>query len=141
MRLIKIRRIGSYGKVLTGFAGSAADAFALWKDSRKKWPNIPTTRAPGGNRVGQGLANRPRSAPVEVMLAVADASVSLIVKRAGDVIEPSDGIIGIGSGGPLRPGRRQGPGRPFQLPAKQVEEALKSPGRFAFIRIRISRLK
>ena len=40
---IKIRRIGN-GKVLTGFAGSAADAFALLERFEKNWPNIPTTR-------------------------------------------------------------------------------------------------
>ena len=66
---------------------------------------------------------------LEAMLAVADASVSLIVSGAGDVIEPSDGIIGIGSGGPYALAAAKALVAHSNLPAKQiVEEALKIAG-------------
>src|SRR5580692_1795524 len=96
---IKIRRIGS-GKVLTGFAGSAADAFALLERFEKKLSEFPDNT----RRAVIELAKEWRTDRVlrrlEAMLAVVDTSVSLIVSGAGDVIEPTDGIIGIGSGGP-----------------------------------------
>jgi ATP-dependent HslUV protease subunit HslV len=94
----KIRRIGN-GKVLTGFAGSAADAFALLERFEQKLSEYPDNT----RRAVIELAKEWRTDRVlrrlEAMLAVVDKEVSLIVSGAGDVIEPSDGIIGIGSGG------------------------------------------
>jgi len=96
---VKIRRVGG-GKVLTGFAGSAADAFALLERFEKKLSEFPDNT----RRAVIELAKEWRTDRVlrrlEAMLAVADRSTSLIVSGAGDVIEPTDGIIGIGSGGP-----------------------------------------
>ena len=95
---IKIRRIGN-GKVLTGFAGSAADAFSLLERFEKKLSEHPDNT----RRAVIELAKEWRTDRVlrrlEAMLAVADKTTSLIVSGAGDVIEPTDGIIGIGSGG------------------------------------------
>src|SRR4029079_14454530 len=95
---IKIRRIGG-GKVLTGFAGSAADAFALLERFEKKLSEFPDNT----RRAVIELAKEWRTDRIlrrlEAMLAVVDKSASLIVSGAGDVIEPTDGIIGIGSGG------------------------------------------
>src|SRR5436189_4256344 len=95
---VKIRRIGG-GKVLTGFAGSAADAFALLERFEKKLAEHPDNT----RRAVIELAKEWRTDRVlrrlEAMLAVVDRSTSLIVSGAGDVIEPTDGIIGIGSGG------------------------------------------
>jgi ATP-dependent HslUV protease subunit HslV len=63
------------------------------------------------------------------MLAVADKSVSLIVSGAGDVIEPTDGIIGIGSGGPFAASAAKALLQHSQLDAKAiVEAALKIAG-------------
>src|SRR3954463_1251091 len=97
---VKIRRVGPGGKVLTGFAGSAADAFALLERFEKKLgEHSDNTR-----RAVIELAKEWRTDRVlrrlEAMLAVADKTTSLIVSGAGDVIEPTDGIIGIGSGVP-----------------------------------------
>jgi ATP-dependent HslUV protease, peptidase subunit HslV len=98
---IKIRRIGSGGKVLTGFAGSAADAFALLERFEQKLNEFPDNT----RRAVIELAKEWRTDRVlrrlEAMLAVVDQSTSLIVSGAGDVIEPTDGVIGIGSGGPF----------------------------------------
>lgn len=96
---VKIRRMGG-GKVLVGFAGSAADAFALLERFEKKLGEYPDNT----RRAVIELAKEWRTDRVlrrlEAMLAVADREVSLIVSGAGDVIEPADGAIGIGSGGP-----------------------------------------
>src|SRR3954470_18121304 len=96
---VKIRKIGG-GKVLTGFAGSAADAFALLERFEKKLAEHPDNT----RRAVIELAKEWRTDRVlrrlEAMLAVVDKTCSLIVSGAGDVIEPTDGVIGIGSGGP-----------------------------------------
>jgi ATP-dependent HslUV protease subunit HslV len=96
---VKIRKVGG-GKVLTGFAGSAADAFSLLERFEKKLAEHPDNT----RRAVIELAKEWRTDRVlrrlEAMLAVADRTSSLIVSGAGDVIEPTDGVIGIGSGGP-----------------------------------------
>ena len=96
---VKIRRLGG-GKVLSGFAGSAADAFALLERFEKKLAEHPDNT----RRAVIELAKEWRTDRIlrrlEAMLAVVDKTTSLIVSGAGDVIEPTDGIIGIGSGGP-----------------------------------------
>src|SRR3954469_17692375 len=97
---VKIRRIGN-GKVLVGFAGSAADAFALLERFEKKLADHPDNT----RRAVIELAKEWRTDRIlrrlEAMLAVADKTVSLMVSGAGDVIEPTDGVIAIGSGGPF----------------------------------------
>src|SRR3989440_5774314 len=126
---IKIRRVGAGGKVLTGFAGSAADAFALLERFEKKLSEFPDNT----RRAAIELAKEWRTDRVlrrlEAMLAVADKSASLIVSGAGDVIEPSDGVIGIGSGGAYAAAAAKALLQHSQLPAKEiVEAALKITG-------------
>ncbi len=87
------------GRVLTGFAGSAADAFALLErfEGKLKEHNGRTRRA------AVELAKEWRTdralRRLEALIAVVDPEMSLIVSGSGDVIEPEDGVIGIGSGG------------------------------------------
>lgn len=94
----KIRRLGE-GKVLCGFAGSAADSFALLDRFEDKLQQFK------GNirRAAIALAKDWRTDRVlrrlESLLATVDAQTSLIISGSGDVIEPTDGVIGIGSGG------------------------------------------
>lgn len=94
----KIRRLCG-GKVLCGFAGSAADAFALLDRFDKKLEEFK------GNirRAAIELAKDWRTDRVlrrlESLLAAVDAETSLIIGGSGDVIEPTDGVMGIGSGG------------------------------------------
>jgi ATP-dependent HslUV protease subunit HslV len=95
----KIRRIGG-GKVLVGFAGSAADAFALLERFEKKLSEFPDNTRRAVIELAKDWRTDRILRRLEAMLAVADKTVSLIVSGAGDVIEPTDGIIGIGSGGP-----------------------------------------
>ncbi len=95
----KIRRLAD-GEVLVGFAGATADAFALLERFEAK------LRAHPGNivRAAVELAKDWRTdralRQLQAILAVVDARTSLLVTGVGDVLEPSDGIIGIGSGGP-----------------------------------------
>jgi ATP-dependent HslUV protease, peptidase subunit HslV len=125
---VKIRRLGN-GKVLTGFAGSAADAFALLERFEKKLSEFPDNT----RRAVIELAKEWRTDRVlrrlEAMLAVADQSTSLIVSGAGDVIEPTDGIIGIGSGGPYAQAAAKALLAHSSLSAAEiVESALKIAG-------------
>ncbi len=95
----KVRRLFD-GRVLAGFAGAAADAFALLERFEAK------LREHGGEiaRAAVDLARDWRTdrslRRLESMLAVADRTRSLLISGSGDVIEPDDGVIGIGSGGP-----------------------------------------
>jgi ATP-dependent HslUV protease subunit HslV len=125
---VKIRRIGG-GKVLTGFAGSAADAFALLERFEKKLSEFPDNT----RRAVIELAKEWRTDRVlrrlEAMLAVVDKETSLIVSGAGDVIEPTDGVIGIGSGGPYAQAAAKALLENSTLSAKEVvEKALRIAG-------------
>lgn len=94
----KVRRIRD-GKVLAGFAGSVADAFTLFEKFEEKLDRYP------GNlpRAAVELAKDWRSDRVlrrlEALLAVADAGSLFLLSGNGDVIEPDDEIVAIGSGG------------------------------------------
>jgi ATP-dependent HslUV protease subunit HslV len=96
----KVRKV-YHDRVLAGFAGTAADAFTL---SEKFEDKLEEYR---GNlrRAAVELAKDWRTDRVlrrlEALLAVADAETSFIVSGTGEVIEPDDGLIGIGSGGPF----------------------------------------
>ena len=125
---VKIRRLGG-GKVLVGFAGSAADSFALLERFEKKLSEYPDNT----KRAVIELAKEWRTDRVlrrlEAMLAVADREASLIISGAGDIIEPTDGIIGIGSGGPYAASAAKALLAHSALDARQiVEAALKIAG-------------
>jgi len=95
----KLRRIGN-GRAIVGFAGGAADGLALVERLEAK------LEAHTGNvrRAAVELAREWRSDRVlrrlEAMLLVGDAGALLLVSGNGDVLEPDDGVAGIGSGGP-----------------------------------------
>ncbi len=95
---VKIRTLVE-GRVLCGFAGSAADSLALLERFEARLNESKSNI----KRAAIALARDWRTDKIlrrfEAILAVADADTSLIVSGSGDVIEPSDGIIGIGSGG------------------------------------------
>ncbi len=97
---IKIRRLAS-NKVLAGFAGSAADAFALLERFEAKLQAFPGNIRRAAIELAKDWRTDRALRRLEAMLAVADEATSLIIGGSGDVIEPSDGVIGIGSGGPF----------------------------------------
>jgi ATP-dependent HslUV protease subunit HslV len=125
----KIRRIGAGGKVLVGFAGSAADAFALLERLEKKLGEFPDNTRRAVVELAKDWRTDRVLRRLEAMLAVVDKQASLIVSGAGDVIEPTDGIIGIGSGGPYALAAAKALLEHSKLSAKEiVESALKIAG-------------
>lgn len=120
---VKIRKLGSGGKVLTGFAGSAADAFALMERFEKKLGEHPDNTRRAVIELAKDWRTDRALRRLEAMLAVADKSVSLIVSGAGDVIEPTDGVIAIGSGGPYALSAAKALLAHTQLDAKAIVEA------------------
>ena len=117
----KVRRI-YHDKVLAGFAGSAADGFALFGRFESK---LEEHR---GNmeRAAVELARDWRSDRVlrrlEAMLLVADVRVMYLVSGTGDLIEPDDGVIGIGSGGPFAMAAARAMVRHSALDARAIVE-------------------
>lgn len=94
----KVRRLGD-GKLLAGFAGAAADAFTLFEKFEEKLQRYPNNLP----RAAVELAKEWRSDRVlrrlEALLAVTNAEHGFIISGTGDIIEPDDGILAIGSGG------------------------------------------
>jgi ATP-dependent HslUV protease subunit HslV len=97
---VKVRRIEVGGHtVLAGFAGAAADAFALLEKFETKLKDSPGNIKRAAIELAKLWRTDRMLRRLESLLAVADAHSSLLVSGQGDVIEPTDGIIGIGSGG------------------------------------------
>ena len=93
----KVRRLGK-GDVIGGFAGATADAFTLFELFEAKLEKHgQLTRA--AVELAKDWRTERRLGKLEALLAVADRETSLIISGTGDVIEPEDGIIAIGSGG------------------------------------------
>jgi ATP-dependent HslUV protease, peptidase subunit HslV len=94
----KLRRLGN-GKVIAGFAGATADAFALFERLEAKLEQHPGQLSRACVELAKDWRTDRYLRRLEAMMAVADQSVSLILSGTGDVLEPEDGLIGIGSGG------------------------------------------
>jgi ATP-dependent HslUV protease subunit HslV len=95
---VKIRRLGD-GSVLCGFAGGAADAFALLERFEAKLKDYPANVPRAATELAKEWRTDRALRRLEALLTVADARYTLLVSGTGDVIQPSDGIVGIGSGG------------------------------------------
>jgi ATP-dependent HslUV protease subunit HslV len=95
----KVRRIGGDQSVLVGFAGATADAFTLFERLEGKLEKHPGQLARACVELAKDWRTDRYLRRLEAMLAVADSEVSLLVSGTGDVLEPEDGLIGIGSGG------------------------------------------
>jgi ATP-dependent HslUV protease subunit HslV len=94
----KVRRLGT-GNVIAGFAGATADAFALFERLEAKLEQYPTQLMRACVELAKDWRTDKYLRRLEAMMAVADKSVALILTGTGDVLEPEDGLIGIGSGG------------------------------------------
>jgi ATP-dependent HslUV protease subunit HslV len=95
---MKIRRLAD-GKVLCGFAGAAADAFALMERFEAKLKDFPANVPRAATELAKDWRTDRALRRLEALLTVADARCILLVSGTGEVIQPTDGIIGIGSGG------------------------------------------
>lgn len=94
----KVRRLGS-GDVLVGFAGATADAFTLFERLEAKLDQYPGQLQRACVELAKDWRTDKYLRKLEAMMAVVDKNISLILTGIGDVLEPQDGIIGIGSGG------------------------------------------
>ncbi|HXG71900.1 MAG TPA: ATP-dependent protease subunit HslV [Gemmatimonadaceae bacterium] len=116
---LKVRSLRG-GKLLAGFAGAAADAFTLFEKFEEKLERHP------GNlpRAAVELAKDWRSDRVlrrlEALLAVADREHGFIISGTGDIIEPDDGILAIGSGGSFALSAARALLTNTSLPAKEI---------------------
>lgn len=94
----KIRRLMD-DRVLVGFAGAAADAFALMERLEAKLKDYPANLVRAATELAKEWRTDRALRRLEAMVAVVNQEHTLLVSGTGDVIQPSDGILGIGSGG------------------------------------------
>jgi ATP-dependent HslUV protease subunit HslV len=94
----KVRRLAD-GKVLVGFAGATADAFTLVERLEAKLERHPQQLLRACVELAKDWRTDRYLRRLEAMMAVSDAKTSLVLTGTGDVLEPEDGLIGIGSGG------------------------------------------
>ncbi|MEE2694639.1 MAG: ATP-dependent protease subunit HslV [Pseudomonadota bacterium] len=95
----KVRRLGS-GEILAGFAGATADAFTLFERLEAKLEQHPGQLTRACVELAKDWRTDRYLRKLEAMMAVADTNTSLLLSGNGDVLEPEDGLIGLGSGGP-----------------------------------------
>jgi ATP-dependent HslUV protease, peptidase subunit HslV len=95
---VKIRRLAE-GRVITGFAGAAADAFALLERFESKLKDYPSNVPRAATELAKEWRTDRVLRRLEAMMAVVDSRYTLLVSGNGDVIQPTDGVLGIGSGG------------------------------------------
>lgn len=95
---VKVRRLME-GKVICGFAGSGADAFALLERFETKLRDYPANVPRAATELAKEWRTDRALRRLQALLAVVDARHTLLVSGTGDVIQPTDGVLGIGSGG------------------------------------------
>lgn len=96
----KVRRLYN-NKILAGFAGGTADAFTLFEKFESKLESHQGNLVRSAVELAKDWRTDKMLRRLEAMLVVADARASLIISGNGDVIEPEEGLIAIGSGGPF----------------------------------------
>jgi ATP-dependent HslUV protease subunit HslV len=120
----KIRKLKN--GVLVGFAGSTADSFALLERFEGKIDQFKGNLRRAGVELAKEWRTDRALRRLEAMLVAADKEALLLLTGQGDVVEPDDGIIGIGSGGPFALAAARALLKHTQMPPRQiVEEALK----------------
>ncbi len=87
------------GQVLCGFAGGAADAFALLERFETKLRDYPANVPRAATELAKDWRTDRALRRLEALLAVVDVRHTLLISGMGDVIQPADGVLGIGSGG------------------------------------------
>ena len=96
----KIRRL-YHDQIVVGFAGSAADSFALMERFEDKLQDAQGNVVRAAYELARDWRTDRNLRRLEAMLVAADRDHLLLVSGSGDVIEPDDGVLGIGSGGPI----------------------------------------
>jgi ATP-dependent HslUV protease subunit HslV len=120
-RARKVRRV-YHERVLAGFAGAAADAFTLFARFESKLEEYQGSLTRAAVEMAKDWRSDRVLRRLEALLAVADRETSLILSGTGDIIEPDDGIIGIGSGGPYALAAARALQQHTQLSAREIAE-------------------
>ena len=94
----KVRTLGD-GSVIAGFAGATADAFTLFERLESRLEQYPGQLTRACVEMAKDWRTDRYLRKLEAMMAVADKDVSLVLTGTGDVLEPEDSLMGIGSGG------------------------------------------
>ncbi|MEO7014808.1 MAG: ATP-dependent protease subunit HslV [Dokdonella sp.] len=124
----KLRRLGK-GDVVAGFAGATADAFTLFELFEQKLERFSGNLTRAAVELAKDWRTDRRLGRLEAMLAVADKDASLLISGNGDVVEPENGLIAIGSGGPFAQAAAMALLENTDLDARTiVEQALKIAG-------------
>jgi ATP-dependent HslUV protease subunit HslV len=121
----KVRRLYN-DKIIAGFAGSTADAFTLFTRFEAKLEQYHGQLQRAAVELGKEWRTDKYLRHLEALLIVADQNTSLILSGGGDVIEPDDGVVAIGSGGPYAVAAARALLRHTDLSARDVvQEAMK----------------
>lgn len=124
----KIRRLYN-NSILAGFAGSAADSFALFTRFESKLEQYRGNLERSAVELARDWRTDRLLRRLEAMMIVADRSSTFLLSGTGDLIEPDDGIVAVGSGGPFALAAARALARHSQLSARQIaEEAMAVAG-------------
>lgn len=116
---MKIRKLRD-GKVLCGFAGSSADAFALMERFEQHLKDSPTNIVRAATELAKQWRMDKMLRQLEALLIVTDGQHTLLVSGTGDVIQPTDGIVAIGSGGNFALAAAKALKQNTELPAAEI---------------------
>ncbi|MDH5650772.1 MAG: ATP-dependent protease subunit HslV [Gammaproteobacteria bacterium] len=117
----KVRRL-YHDKVIAGFAGGTADAFTLFEYFESKLEKHSGQLVRAAVEMAKDWRTDRTLRRLEALLAVADSQSSLIITGNGDVIEPEQGIIAIGSGGPFAQSAARALLENTELNAREITE-------------------
>jgi ATP-dependent HslUV protease subunit HslV len=115
----KVRRL-SNGEIIAGFAGATADAFALFERLEAKLEQHPGQLPRACVELAKDWRTDRYLRRLEAVMAVADKRSSLVLTGTGDVLEPEDGLIGIGSGGSFALAAARALVQATELPAEEI---------------------
>jgi ATP-dependent HslUV protease subunit HslV len=115
----KVRRLYN-ASILAGFAGSAADSFALFSRFESKLEQYRGNLERAAVELARDWRTDRLLRRLEAMLIVADKRSTFVLSGTGDLIEPDDGIVAVGSGGPFALAAARALARHSQLDARQI---------------------
>ena len=117
----KIRRLYN-DRILAGFAGSAADSFALFSRFEAKLEQYRGQLTRAAVELGKDWRTDRVLRRLEALLIVADRKTMLVLSGNGEIVEPDEGIAAVGSGGPFALAAARALARHTELPAREVAE-------------------
>jgi len=124
-KAVKIRRMHQ-DTVLAGFAGATADALTLFERLEGKLQQYASNLKRAAVELAKDWRTDRSLRRLEALMVAVDRETTLILSGTGDVIEPDDGLAGIGSGGPFALAAARALAAHTQLPARRIaEEAMK----------------